>query len=264
MTAHIKTILDELAIRQTIHFPDRPTIVFLHDSLGCTELWRDFPEQLAQAARCNILIYDRLGYGKSAPMPTFEWPVNYMEHEADILFHLLRRSGIDEPILFGHSDGATIALLTASKYPEKIKAVVAEAAHIFVEDVTLQGIHEAIESYTHTNLADRLAKYHGNKVDTLFKAWTKTWTRSDFRDWNMEHQLPHIVCPLLFIQGEADEFGTLAQAEKTISQVNGPAEKYLIPNIGHTPHKEAGELVIDRTLKFLGETVAHFKKNQAC
>lgn len=201
--------------------------------------------------QCNVLVYDRLGYGKSAPMPTYERPVNYMEQEADVLNDLLTALKIDNAILFGHSDGGTIALLTAGKYKQKIKMIICEAAHIYVEDITLKGIHEAIEAYKTTNLPERLQKYHGNNTDMLFKAWTKTWTRSDFRNWNIEHLLPAITCPLLFIQGEADEYATLEQLEKTINAVSGKAEKYIIPNIGHTPHKEAPELVLNKITEFI-------------
>ncbi|WP_333852087.1 alpha/beta fold hydrolase [Epilithonimonas sp.] len=232
-------------------YENRPTIVFLHDNLGCVQLWRDFPQKLAESAQCNILMYDRLGYGKSDPMPTYERPTNYLELEADVLNDLLTALEIDNIILFGHSDGATIALHSANKYPERIKAVIVEAAHIFVEEVTLKGIYEAIEAYENTNLAERLAKYHGNKVDTLFKAWTKTWTRADYRNWNIEHILPEIFCPLLFIQGETDEYGTLEQVEKTISQVSGKAEKFIIPNVGHTPHKEAPEVVLEKSIEYI-------------
>ncbi len=236
----------------------RPTLVFLHDSLGCVQLWRDFPTKLAEATDCNVLIYDRLGYGKSEPMSTHKRPTNYMELEADILNDLLNELNIDNAILFGHSDGGTIALLTASKYPKNIKAVIVEAAHIFVEDVTLQGIYEAIETYKNTNLPERLEKYHGTKVDALFKAWTETWTRQDYRMWNIEHFLPNITCPLLFIQGENDEYGTLAQVEKTISQVSGKAEKYILPNVGHTPHKEEMENVLNKSVDFIRQNFFHF------
>lgn len=237
------------------NYPNKPTIVFLHDSLGCVQLWRDFPQKLAEATQCNILVYDRLGYGKSESMPTHERPTNYMELEADILNDLLNTLNINDVILFGHSDGGTIALLTASKYPEKVKGLICEAGHIFVEDVTLKGIYEAIEAYKTTNLPKRLAKYHGDKVETIFKAWTETWTRSDYRDWNIEHFLPKITCPLLFIQGEADEYGTLAQVEKTISQVSGESEKYIIPNVGHTPHKEATELTFNAAKFFIEKLI---------
>jgi pimeloyl-ACP methyl ester carboxylesterase len=229
----------------------KPTIIFLHDSLGCTKLWRDFPEKLGNATGCNYLVYDRFGYGKSDPMPTKPRPSNYLEIEADILNDLLIKLQIDSAILFGHSDGGSIALIAASKYPSRIKAIICEAAHIFVEELTLRGIYEAKELYENSNLAERLEKYHGDKVDFLFKAWVETWTRSDFRDWNIEHFLQNISCPVLFIQGEADEYGTLAQVEKTVAQVKGKAEKYIIPNVGHTPHKEIPDLVLGKTIEFI-------------
>ncbi|MBL1222988.1 alpha/beta hydrolase [Chryseobacterium sp. L7] len=236
-------------------FEGKPVLVFLHDSLGCTQLWRDLPVKLSELTGCNILVYDRLGYGKSGPMLTHERPVNYMELEADLLNDLLIKLNISNAILFGHSDGGTIALITAAKYPEKVKAVICEAGHIFVEDVTLKGVYDAWEAYKTTNLAERLQKYHGDKVETLFRAWTETWTREDYRSWNIEYLLKNIQCPLLFIQGEADEYGTLDQVEKTVSQVNGPAEKYIIPGVGHTPHKEVPELVLSKAAEFIAVNI---------
>jgi len=230
---------------------EKPVIIFLHDSLGCAQLWRDLPTKLFEITDCNILMYDRLGYGKSGPMPTHERPVNYMELEADLLNELLTELNINNAILFGHSDGGTIALITAAKYPERIKGIICEAGHIFVEEVTLKGIYEAWDAYKTTNLAERLAKYHGEKVEMLFRAWTETWTREDYRNWNIEYLLKDIQCPLLFIQGDADEYGTLDQVEKTVSQVSGPAEKYIISGIGHTPHKENPELVLAKVSEFI-------------
>ncbi|QBJ88353.1 alpha/beta hydrolase [Chryseobacterium gleum] len=243
----------KLYIEHNDQFKDKPTIVFLHDSLGSVQLWRDFPVKLAEAVQCNTLAYDRLGYGKSYPMFTHERPVNYMELEADLLNDLLAEMNITNVILFGHSDGGTIALITAAKYPEKIKAVICEAGHIFVEDITLKGVYDAWEAYKTTNLPERLQKYHDDKVETLFKAWTETWTRDDYRTWNIEYLLKDITVPLLFIQGEADEYGTLDQVEKTVTQVSGSAEKYIIPNIGHTPHKEVPELVLGKAAEFIGK-----------
>lgn len=234
-------------------FENRPTIVFLHDSLGSVQLWRDFPAKLSEITQCNTLAYDRLGYGKSAPMSTHVRPVNYMELEADLLNNLLTEMNIDNVILFGHSDGGTIALITAAKYPERVEAVICEAGHIFVEEVTLKGVYEAWEAYKTTNLPERLQKYHGDKVEMLFKAWTETWTREDYRTWNIEYLLKNITAPLLFVQGESDEYGTLDQVEKTITQVSGSAEKYIIPGIGHTPHKETPELVLKKAAEFMGK-----------
>ena len=234
---------------------DKPTLVFLHDSLGCTQVWRDFPHHLAAATQCNLLIYDRLGYGKSESMLTHERPNNYMELEAGITNDILEHFDISDAILFGHSDGGTIALLTAALYPNNIKAVIAEAAHIFVEDVTLQGIYDAIEAFKTTNLPQRLEKYHGHHVETLFRAWTETWTREDYRDWNIEHLLKQITCPVLFIQGEKDEFGTLLQVDKTIEAVNGPKEKFILPNIGHSPHRDAPEIVCKKASEFITQFI---------
>ncbi|QBA22696.1 alpha/beta hydrolase [Chryseobacterium indologenes] len=241
----------KLYIEHNNQLRDRPTIVFLHDSLGSVQLWRDFPAKLAEITQCNTLAYDRLGYGKSFPMPTHVRPVNYMELEADLLSNVLAEMNIDNVVLFGHSDGGTIAVITAAKYPERIKAVICEAGHIFVEEVTLKGVYDAWEAYKTTNLPERLQKYHGDKVEMLFRAWTETWTRDDYRTWNIEYLLKDITAPLLFIQGEADEYGTLDQVEKTVTQVSGRSEKYIIPGIGHTPHKEVPQLVLEKAAGFI-------------
>ncbi|SIT08238.1 Pimeloyl-ACP methyl ester carboxylesterase [Chryseobacterium ureilyticum] len=252
MEGRIIDVKDQkLYIEYNNSFEDKPTIVFLHDSLGSVQLWRDFPAKLSAATECNVLAYDRLGYGKSYPMSTHVRPVNYMELEADLLNDLLAELNITDAVLFGHSDGGTIALITAAKYPERVKAVICEAGHVFVEDVTLKGVYDAWEAYKTTNLPERLQKYHGDKVEMLFKAWTETWTRDDYRTWNIEYLLKDIICPLLFIQGEKDEYGTLDQLEKTVSQVSGSSEKYIIPEVGHTPHKEVPELVLERSVEFI-------------
>lgn len=236
-------------------FENKPTIVFLHDSLGCTQLWRDFPEKLALQTQCNVLVYDRLGYGKSFPMLTYERENNYMEQEADLLNDLLKELNINDMILFGHSDGGTIALIFAAKYPEKVTATLCEAGHIFVEDITVNGVKDAFEAYKTTNLPERLAKYHGDKVEMMVKAWTEIWLSNRFKSWNIEYHLKDIASPLLFIQGENDEYGTLDQVEKTISQVSGAAEKFIIPNIGHTPHKEIPDAVLQKSTEFINSIV---------
>lgn len=129
--------------------------------------------------------------------------------------------------------------------------IICEAAHVFVEEITLEGIRKAVVSYKTTNLSERLQKYHGDKTETIFKAWTETWLGNNFRNWNIEHLLPEIKSPLLFIQGEKDEYGTLDQVEKTTNAVSGKYEKCIIPNVGHTPHKEVPEIVIEKTAVFI-------------
>jgi len=243
----------KLYVEYNDSFENRPTIVFLHDSLGSVQLWRDFPEKLAAETECNILIYDRLGYGKSFPMSTHERDNDYMETEADVLNDLLEILNITEAILFGHSDGGTIALIAAAKFAEKIKAVICEAGHIFVEDITVKGVRDAFDAYTTTNLPERLAKYHGEKVEMLVKAWTEIWLSDRFRCWNIEYLLQHIQAPLLFIQGKNDEYGTLHQVEKTLSGVSRTSEKFIIPDVGHTPHKEVPEVVLKKSMEFICE-----------
>ena len=227
------------------------TFVFLHDSLGCVALWRDFPQKMAAAAHANAFVYDRLGYGSSAPFASSFRQVNYMETEADLLINILDKYSITNPILFGHSDGGTIALLAAAKYPDKIKAVITEGAHVFVEEETLDGILQAKEQYKTTNLKERLEKYHGAKTQALFDAWTETWLSQAYRDWNIEHFLPQITCPVLVIQGVEDEYGTIAQVQSIVNQVSGPAEMYMVVNAGHSPHKQSELWVINQCCAFL-------------
>jgi len=230
---------------------DAPIMVFLHDSLGCCMLWRDFPEKLALAAGTNIFIYDRIGYGRSSAFGKEPRQHDYMEKEADTLILLLEQNNIRKAILFGHSDGGTIALLAAAKYPERIGAVITEGAHVFVEEKTLEGIRIAQEQYRDTDLGKRLEKYHGNKTRQVFEAWTGIWLSPSYREWNIEHFLPLITCPVLVIQGTNDEYGTEAQVNAIISQVTGPSEKCMVVNAGHTPHRQSELWVINACCDFL-------------
>lgn len=242
--------LSEIAVKSTTDFPNRPTIIFLHDSLGCIDLWRDFPERVGALTQCNVLVYDRQDYGKSCGFSYTKRDNDYLELEADILNQLLDYWSIEQPILFGHSDGGSIALLTAAKYPEKIKAIITEGAHVFVEDITVNGIKEAIQLYETTDLKTKLEKYHGSKTEAMFWAWANTWTTKEFRSWNIEHFLPMIQCPTLVIQGEKDEYGSLQQVESITEKVSGVAEKFIIPNNGHSPHKENPEVVLEKITSF--------------
>jgi pimeloyl-ACP methyl ester carboxylesterase len=247
----IESFYEGMYIFQSIVDEGAPTLVFLHDSLGCTQLWRQFPAQLAARANYNLLIYDRIGYGKSDAMATWVRPNHYMSVEAEKLIKLLDQYAVSRPILFGHSDGGTIALLAAAQAPERFTTLIVEAAHIFVEPVTIAGIIAAERSYQTSNLPERLQKYHSDKVDFLFKAWTKTWTSSTFQDWNIEKELESITCPLLFIQGTKDEYGSLQQVTKTLTSVKGRQYKAILEGVGHTPHKEVPEEVIVLSLAFL-------------
>ena len=231
---------------------DRPApLVFLHDSLGCTATWRDFPARLAELTGRDALLYDRLGHGGSGP---FDRPRerDYLLHEAEeVLPAVLNACGVEGAALFGHSDGGSIALLAAAALPERVTGVIVEGAHIFNEPVTIAGVEQAIRDYASTDIAARLVKYHGDKVDALYHAWTDTWTAPWFRDWSVEGRLTGIHCPLLVIQGEDDEFGTLAQVRGMVEGASGPAQALVLPDCGHTPHREARAAVEEAAVKFL-------------
>lgn len=240
-----------IRIAQYNNYPGRPTLVFLHDSLGCIELWRQFPQKLGELTTCNVLVYDRLGYGRSGPFASPERNSDYMETEADRLSEILEKCSVDEAILFGHSDGGSIALIAAAKYPSRILGIITEGAHIFVEDITLQGIREAAHSYRTTDLKSRLEKYHGENTEQLFWAWASTWVKEEFRNWNIEHFLPLIKCPSLIIQGDKDQYGTELQVDRIVSQVSGKAIKLFLPGIDHTPHKTAPDNILSVSAAFI-------------
>lgn len=247
-----------LRVRQTKlpadHGPARATIVFLHDSLGCITLWRRFPESLGAATRCDVLIYDRRGYGLSSVVDE-DRTIDYLEQEARILLELLRACEVQKAVLFGHSDGGSIALIAAASHPSLIKAVISEGAHVFVEEITLEGIRVARESYRTTDLKQRLEKYHGDKTDKMFSLWADTWLNPEFRQFNMEHFLPQIKCPVLVLQGAEDEFGTVAQVDSIAGNVSGPAQKLLIPGVAHTPHRDAVGEVLKVSTDFINKAL---------
>jgi len=228
-----------------------PVLVFLHDSLGCIDTWRDFPDQLARRVELNALIYDRQGYGRSSPFGSVSRTPEYLEVEATVLFTLLDALAIDTVVLFGHSDGGSIALIAAAMRPERVAAVVTEGAHVFVDEVTLAGIRATQAALETTDLRARLARYHGEKVQAVLDAWTDTWLSSAFRSWNIERYLPLIAGPVLAIQGQDDEFGTVAQVHAITDGVGASAELLLIPGVGHTPHREARDEVLASATAFI-------------
>ena len=247
----INTSAGDIAYKLINTYPGRPYIIFLHDSLGCITLWRDFPEKLSELTMCNILVYDRQGYGASAPFSMDERNNDYMEIEAVRLNELMELLHIDEAILFGHSDGGSIALIAAAKFNNKILGIITEGAHIFVEDITLEGIREAKALYGKTDLKARLQKYHGSKTDAMFNAWAETWLKPGFRSWNIENFLPHITCPALVIQGDKDEYGSLDQVTGITEGMGGVGESLIIDGVGHTPHKEATDEVLSHSAQFI-------------
>jgi pimeloyl-ACP methyl ester carboxylesterase len=245
-----------LQVRTVRHRDPRPagapTVVFLHECLGSITIWRDFPERIALLTGLDALVYDRRGHGRSPPLagPRTD---RYLHVEAlDVLPALLDRCGLDRAILFGHSDGGSIALLAAAALGDRVAGVVTEGAHVFVEEATLAGIRAAERAYATTDLRDRLARHHGDKTDALHRTWIETWLSPAFRGWNIEDRLPAIRCPLLAIQGLEDEYGTPEQVHAIVGGVSGPARSLLVPGCRHVPHREAPEVVAREVAEFVG------------
>lgn len=226
-------------------------LVLLHEGLGSTGQWKDFPETLAEALDIPVLVYDRLGYGKSSPVE--ERNSGYLIDEAEcILPRLLKHFEYEgKVILFGHSDGATIALLYAALYPGKTEKVIAEAPHVFIEDQSVEGVLQTIEAYRNGDLKSRLEKYHGKQTDSMFWGWANFWSQESSRKWNMLSLLQRIESPVFFIQGDKDNFGTLKQGEVIGDLVMGDYEELIIENCGHIPHFEAKEEVIKTIVNFI-------------
>jgi len=228
-----------------------PTLVFLHEALGCIAMWKDVPARLSAITGLPALVYDRHGHGMSGAL-TAPRDAAYLDRESfEILPGVLDACGVSNPILVGHSDGGSIALLYASRFPAR--AVITEAAHVFVEAVTLAGIRRAVEAWRDTNLCDRLARYHGDKTEALFFAWADTWLSDEFASWNIEHGLQRITCPVLAVQGADDEYGTAAQVEAIAGGVSGPARPLLLTGCRHIPHLQAAERLLPLIAAFVAD-----------
>lgn len=239
--------------------PDEfPTLVFLHEGLGCVAMWRDFPARLAAATGCGALVYSRAGYGASSAC-SLPRPVSYMHDEAlDVLPLVLQQLGIQRTILVGHSDGGSIALIYAgsqhAQRPPELLGVITEAAHVLCEAISVQSIHAIRQLYDEEDLRQRLAKYHGDNVDCAFFGWNDAWQHPDFWHWNLEAYLLNIQAPLLVIQGEDDEYGTLAQVETIVRHTN--AQQLLLPECGHTPHRAQEEATLAAMTQFVQRCLA--------
>lgn len=231
--------------------PGRSTLVFLHEALGSIELWKDFPETLVQATGLDALLYDRQGHGASDPLDQPR-KADYLQTEAlEVLPRVLEACEVDSAIPIGHSDGGTIALLFAAAHPAMVPCLITEAAHVFVEEITLAGIRRAVNAYRETALREKLARYHGDKTDALFAAWADTWLSPAFAGWNIEHCLPRVTSPTLVIQGADDEYGSLEQVERIAGGVSGPASSLIVPDCGHIPHLQALQQVLPAMASFI-------------
>jgi pimeloyl-ACP methyl ester carboxylesterase len=225
------------------------TVVMLHEGLGSVAMWKDFPERVAEATGCGVLVYSRYGHGKSERLAE-KRSADFMHHEARVVLpELLRQFEITRPILLGHSDGGSIALIYAGTWPEQVRALILEAPHVFVEDLGIRSITAIRKLYESSDLPQKLARYHDHANET-FRGWNDIWLDPQFRDWNIEEYLAAISCPTLVIQGEDDEYGTLAQVEAIQRRV--PATQALIlPRCGHSAHRDQPSLTLDAISKFI-------------
>ncbi len=229
---------------------DAPTLVFLHEGLGSVALWRDFPSELAARSGAAVLVYSRRGYGKSDRL---EAPrrVDYMHDEALVVLpELLRELAVSDPILIGHSDGASIALMHAGSGRWPVRALILEAPHVFVEDVTVRSIEQAKLTYRGSDLASRLARYHDDP-DHAFWGWNDIWLHPDFRRWTIEDYLPGVRSPVLAIQGADDEYGTLAQLDAIEGGVSGSFERLVLANCKHSPHRDQETPTLEAMARFI-------------
>ena len=234
---------------------DAALIVFLHEGLGSLAMWRDFPRRLCDAAGCRGLAYSRPGYGRSTPRAAAEaWGLDFMHRQAhEVLPALLAGLGVDSaaapPWLFGHSDGASIALLYAARWPECIAGAIVLAPHILVEDLSVASIAKARESYLGSDLRARLGRYHEDP-DSAFWGWNDVWLQPQFRHWSIEDEIGAIRCPLLAVQGRDDEYGTLEQIHGIARRV--PQTQVLeLPDCGHSPQRDQPERVIAASTQFM-------------
>jgi len=229
----------------------RPTLVFLHEGLGSIAMWRDFPERVALETQRDAVVYSRCGYGNSDPL-TEPRGVRYMHDEAQIaLPQLLDALGILRPILIGHSDGGSIALIHAGSVSSNVRGIVTLAAHVLVEDISVASIAAAKTAYETTELRVRLSRYHAD-VDSAFWGWNRIWLAPAFRDWNIEEYLPQIGCPVLAIQGVDDEYGTMEQMLRIAAGVRD-AELLALDDCRHSPHRDQPDAVLAAIGRFVRE-----------
>jgi len=230
--------------------PRKPLLVFLHEGLGCIGMWKEFPDRLCAATGCPGLVYDRQGYGLSSPQSAPR-SIHYLHQSAmvELTAVIERLAPGREHIVVGHSDGGSIALIYAAARPQGLRGVISAAAHVFVEDVTIEGIHAVLAVQTRA-IMRALARHHGDKAATVFSSWADTWLAPWFRQWNIEYLLPAIACPLLAMQGSDDHYGSSAQLD-AIERGTPGACQLLLPACGHSPHLEQPEA----TLQAMGDFI---------
>lgn len=225
-------------------------IILLHESLGSVELWKSFPQRLAEFLQREVIAYDRLGFGKSSPLEKLS--LNFITEEAQTTFAaVLQHLEIDQFIVMGHSVGGGMTAVIAAIYPDRCKAAITISAQSMVEEITRQGIKDAETNFCNEQFIKKLAKFHGDKAEWVLRAWIDTWLSPSFRNWNIDAYISKIECPLLVIHGEHDEYATLSQPERLIQLANGYKELKILKDCGHFPHKEKETEVITTIQSFL-------------
>ncbi len=225
-------------------------LVFLHEALGSVRQWRDFPDQLCARLGLHGLIYDRVGHGSSSPLPETRKP-DYMHREArEYLLTLLHTLGIRQPIFVGHSDGGSIALIYAA-LTGNCRGLICEAGHIVAEAVTREGIRRMRKVLLDKGLGKKLEKYHGDKSEALIKAWADTWLSPPFGDWDLSPLLPDIMCPVLIIQGENDEYASPQHPLWIQEGLGGESVVHRVPHCGHAPHLEKPDDILEVMSSFI-------------
>ena len=224
-------------------------IVFLHEGLGSVSLWKEWPKKVALSLKRNVYIYSRLGMGNSSPL-IGERNINYMHDEAlKVLPEVINYLNIKNPILMGHSDGASIALIYAGSGFES-ESLILEAPHVFVEDISIRGVLQAKKMYKNNNLREKLSKHHKD-VDGAFIGWSEAWISKEFKNWNIEEYLENISIPTMLIQGSNDQYGTMKQLDSISNQIKNNPFRLEIKNCGHSPHIEYPQLILDNINNFI-------------
>lgn len=231
-----------------------PPVVLMHDSLGCVQLWRDFPSQLAVFLRREVIAYDRLGFGQSSSLSAVPG-CDFIEREHEVFAKVKLAADIDQYVLFGHSVGGAMAVAIAAHDNDCI-GVITEAAQAFVEDITLQGVRAAKVAFAQPAQIKRLEKYHGDKAVWVLSAWIDVWLADEYADWSLAALIDKVTCPVLAIHGDGDEFGSKAFPEFISSRCAGHGQMVWLDDCGHVPHKDQLDTVLEWCQSFMAKAVA--------